>query len=164
MEISKKVKIGLDETRMQVLGAQILIGFQFRSAFESTFDNLPVWSRYLDGLALLLMVSTLGLLILPGTYHRIRRRGSEFRTVLRAQRFACVLGADPVRPQHWSRRRHHLRAHLGAGGGHRRGIRGHADGGVLLVRARRTRETIARKGGARHDGTSNGQGGRPRSA
>jgi hypothetical protein len=30
MELSKKIKIGLDETRMLILGAQILLGFQFR--------------------------------------------------------------------------------------------------------------------------------------
>ncbi len=29
MELSKKVKVALDETRMLILGAQILLGFQF---------------------------------------------------------------------------------------------------------------------------------------
>jgi hypothetical protein len=66
MEISKKLKIALDETRMLVLGVQILIGFQFRSVFQDSFDALPAWSRYLDGLATLLMVCTLGLLICRG--------------------------------------------------------------------------------------------------
>jgi len=30
MELTKKIKIALDETRMLILGAQILLGFQFR--------------------------------------------------------------------------------------------------------------------------------------
>jgi hypothetical protein len=71
MELSKKVKIALDETRMLILGAQILLGFQFRGAFSDGFDQLPTNARYLDGLALGLMVCVVGLLIAPGPYHRI---------------------------------------------------------------------------------------------
>jgi Family of unknown function (DUF6328) len=77
MELSKKLKIALDETRMEVLGVQILIGFQFRSVFQNAFDALPIWSRYLDGVATLLMVCTLGLLLLPGPYHRIVEEGNS---------------------------------------------------------------------------------------
>jgi hypothetical protein len=75
MEISKKVKVGLDETRIVILGAQVLIGFQLRSVFQNAFDALPLGSRYLDGLALLLMVCAVGLLIFPGPYHRIVEEG-----------------------------------------------------------------------------------------
>jgi hypothetical protein len=56
MELSKKVKIALDETRMLILGAQILLGFQFRGAFSDGFDQLPIDARYLAGLALGFMV------------------------------------------------------------------------------------------------------------
>jgi hypothetical protein len=77
MEIGKKVKLALDESRMLVLGAQVLIGFQFRSVFQEAFDSLPPWSRYLDGVALLLMVCALGLLILPGPYHRMVEEGKN---------------------------------------------------------------------------------------
>jgi hypothetical protein len=87
MQISKKLKIALDETRMLVLGVQILIGFQFRSVFQDSFDALPAWSRYLDGLATLLMVCTLGLLILPGPYHRIVEEGNS------SGRFHALVGA-----------------------------------------------------------------------
>jgi hypothetical protein len=34
MKIAQKLKIALDETRMLVLGAQILIGVQFRGVFQ----------------------------------------------------------------------------------------------------------------------------------
>jgi hypothetical protein len=54
MKIAQKVKIALDETRMLVLGAQILIGFQFRGVFQDLYSELPAPSRYLNGLALLL--------------------------------------------------------------------------------------------------------------
>lgn len=86
MEISKKVKISLDETRIVVLGAQVLIGFQFRSTFQNAFESLPAWSRYLDGVALLLMVCALGLLILPGPYHRVAEEGKNSR------RFHGIIG------------------------------------------------------------------------
>ena len=37
----------IDETRMLVLGAQILIGFQFRGVFQDLYSQLPATSRYL---------------------------------------------------------------------------------------------------------------------
>jgi len=48
MELSKKVKVALDETRMLILGAQILLGFQFRGVFGDGYDQLPADSRYLS--------------------------------------------------------------------------------------------------------------------
>jgi hypothetical protein len=41
-KLSGKVKIALDETRMLILGVQILVGFQFRIVFEDAFDRLPL--------------------------------------------------------------------------------------------------------------------------
>ena len=76
MKIAQKLKIALDETRILVLGAQILLGFQLRGAFQELYSQLPAAARYLNGLALLLMVLTLALLILPGTYHRIVEQGN----------------------------------------------------------------------------------------
>jgi hypothetical protein len=48
---------------MLILGAQILLGFQFRGPFSDGFDQLPTGARYLAGLALGLMVCVVGLLI-----------------------------------------------------------------------------------------------------
>jgi hypothetical protein len=76
MNIGSKVKIALDETRMLVLGTQILIGFQFRGVFEKLYDQLPEWSRSLYGVALLLIILTFALLILPGPYHRLVEEGN----------------------------------------------------------------------------------------
>ncbi len=71
MKLANKIKVGLDETRILVLGAQVLVGFQFRGVFADGFENLPRLSRYLDAVALLLMTVTLGLLILPGLHQRV---------------------------------------------------------------------------------------------
>jgi hypothetical protein len=49
MKVSEKVKVALEETRILILGAQILLGFGFRGAFEVRFDLLPADARYADG-------------------------------------------------------------------------------------------------------------------
>jgi hypothetical protein len=77
MKLSDKVKFALDETRILVLGAQILLGFACRSAFEEEYAKLPAASRLLNGLALLLLVLTLGLLITPDPYHRVVTGGND---------------------------------------------------------------------------------------
>jgi hypothetical protein len=41
MELTKKIKIALDETRMLILGAQTLLGLQFRGVFDNGYDQLP---------------------------------------------------------------------------------------------------------------------------
>jgi hypothetical protein len=47
------------------------------SSFAQQFPRLPVWSRWLDGLSILLMVLTLALLFLPGPYHRLVEEGND---------------------------------------------------------------------------------------
>src|SRR5436190_10319388 len=77
MQLSKKIKTALDETRMLILGAQILLGFELRAAFSEGFDKLPVHARHLEALALMLMVISVALMITPGTYHRIVEGGRD---------------------------------------------------------------------------------------
>jgi len=62
---------------MLILGAQILLGFQLRGVFSDGYDQLLANARYLDGLALGLMVSVAGLLFLPGPYHRVRHGAAK---------------------------------------------------------------------------------------
>ncbi|MBV9200776.1 MAG: hypothetical protein JO320_26015 [Alphaproteobacteria bacterium] len=77
MELSKKVKTALDETRILILGAQVLLGFGFRGVFSETFAGLPAHVRYMDGVGLGLLVCTVALLIAPGPYHRIVEGGQD---------------------------------------------------------------------------------------
>jgi len=60
MDAVEKVKIALDETRMLVLGAQVLLGYQLRSAFEDGFAALADPAQAGDGIALLVMLASLG--------------------------------------------------------------------------------------------------------
>jgi Family of unknown function (DUF6328) len=77
MELSQKVKLALEEIRILILGAQILLGFGLRGVFSDRFDELPAHSRYLDGVAVGLLVCVVALLIAPGPYHRIVEQGRD---------------------------------------------------------------------------------------
>ena len=99
------IKIALDETRILILGAQILLGFQFRAVFGDSYEGLPVTLRGLYGLALLPMFWVVALLIMPGPYHRIVEDGEDTRSFhslvtaiasLALLPFAIALGLDVV--------------------------------------------------------------------
>lgn len=83
MDAAQKLKIALDETRMLILGAQVLLGFQMRSAFQDAFEKLPACSKGWDMVALLMMVAVVGLLIAPAAHHRVVDEGDATRRVLR---------------------------------------------------------------------------------
>jgi len=76
-QLKDKVQNALDEARMLILGANLLLGFQLRSFLEKGFETLPLVSRALKlgGLGLLLIA--LALLVAPTAYHRIVERGED---------------------------------------------------------------------------------------
>jgi hypothetical protein len=76
-DIQEKVKNALDEARMLILGAQVLVGLQFRSFFEKGFDSLPLPAQALKLLGLGLLLVAIGLLISPMAYHRLVERGED---------------------------------------------------------------------------------------
>jgi hypothetical protein len=77
MALSGKVKTALDETRTLILGAQILLGFQFHSVFQERFASLSSAAQLADGIALGVMVVSIGLLIAPSAYHRLAEKGDN---------------------------------------------------------------------------------------
>ena len=76
-KLEEKIKHGLDESRILILGAQVLLGFQFQSTFEQGFDRLPVPHQYLQLGALLLLIVAVGLLMSPAPYHYIAASGES---------------------------------------------------------------------------------------
>ncbi|HEX6184018.1 MAG TPA: DUF6328 family protein [Pyrinomonadaceae bacterium] len=76
-KIKDKVENALDESRMLVLGAQVLVGFQFRSVFETGFESLPLPSQWLKLVALGLLLVAVGLIISPSAYHRLVEGGED---------------------------------------------------------------------------------------
>ena len=75
MSTVRKFKTALDETRLLMLGAQILFGFEFNAVFQEGFKELPQSSRMIDGIALLFMALSIGLLIAPSARHRLTENG-----------------------------------------------------------------------------------------
>lgn len=61
MPLSKKVKVGLDETRILILGCQILPGFQFQGAFRPAFEMRALHGRHVWLSTLALITPTIGL-------------------------------------------------------------------------------------------------------
>ena len=98
-----KIKIALDESRMLILGTQILLGFQYRAAFEESFEQFPRSSQLLEIPTLIMLLIAVALLLSSGAYHRIVRGGSDARDVhdfatrvmdLALVPFALVLSID----------------------------------------------------------------------
>ena len=82
-QIKDKVQNALDETRMLILGSQVLFGFQFRAIFEKGFETLPEHAQYLILTALGLMTLAVGLLMAPGAYHQIVEGGEDSQRIHR---------------------------------------------------------------------------------
>jgi cytochrome bd-type quinol oxidase subunit 2 len=76
-KLKDKMETALDESRMLVLGSQVLLGFEYRSAFEPGFEHLSLSSQYLKLGALGLMLIALGSLLAPGAYHRLVEEGED---------------------------------------------------------------------------------------
>lgn len=75
--LTHKIKIAMDESRMLILGASVLLGFQYRAPFETGFTSLPLSSQYLKLTGLLLLLLSIILIISPGAYHRIVWDGND---------------------------------------------------------------------------------------
>lgn len=102
-KLKDKIKTGLDEARMLVLGAQVLIGLQYRAAFEPGFEKLPESSQLIKAVGLALMLVVTALLMSPGAYNRIVTEGEARADVhtflsrvmmLALLPFALALGID----------------------------------------------------------------------
>jgi hypothetical protein len=77
MSIAAKTKTALDEVRILVLGAQILLGFHLQCAFREGFDNLSSLARQLSALGLIAVVLAVALLIAPAMHHRLIEHGED---------------------------------------------------------------------------------------
>jgi hypothetical protein len=76
-KIDRKLKTALDETRLLILGVQILLGFEFQSVFQDRFDLIAHGAKQLNLAALGLIVFCIGLLIAPSMQHRIVENGQS---------------------------------------------------------------------------------------
>jgi len=83
MALAPKLKTALDETRLLILGAQVLMGFQLNGIFQDAFEKLPEHARLIDAVAALLIAAAIGLLIAPSMQHRLVEHGEDTGRMLR---------------------------------------------------------------------------------
>jgi FtsH-binding integral membrane protein len=102
-KLRDRIQNGLDEARILVIGAQILIGFEYRIVLEPAFDRLPLAARALALVALVLILITFGCLLVPSSFHRLVERGEDTPRLYRMTQstmgialapFAVALGLD----------------------------------------------------------------------
>jgi hypothetical protein len=103
--MQRKLKTALDETRMLMMGSQILFGFQLEAVFHERFAALDEGRKALTAIATLLMAVTIGVLIAPSCRHRLLEAGEASPTMLKMTTrcaaialllFAASLGCDLV--------------------------------------------------------------------
>jgi hypothetical protein len=83
--VSDKLENALNEGRILILGAQVLVGFGLRSVFEPGFPRLPGLQQQLWVWSLALLMVSFCLLVLPVPFHYVAESG---RPTWRLQRLA----------------------------------------------------------------------------
>src|SRR5262249_27426570 len=96
MTLEQQLKIALDESRLLILGSQVLFGFQFNGIFQQQFHNLPASSRLFLCAGLPLLTVALALLITPSMHHRLVEHGQDSRRVLTLATTCAGIALFPV--------------------------------------------------------------------
>jgi Family of unknown function (DUF6328) len=115
MALKGKVKTALDETRLLILGSQILFGFQLNGMFQDAFEQISQVGRSLNALGYFLMASTVGLLIAPSMQHRLVEGGQDTQRIHRATNMFAALALIPFAPSLGITFYIVLERHIGAG-------------------------------------------------
>jgi hypothetical protein len=58
MNVESRLKTALGESRLLILGAQVLFGFQFEDVFQERFPYVSDTARHMHGAGLVLMLIT----------------------------------------------------------------------------------------------------------
>jgi hypothetical protein len=94
-KLDRKVKMALDETRLLVLGIQVLLGFQFQAFFQTGFPQLASASKTICAGGLALQTLALGLLIIPSMEHRLVEAGTSSKRLICATSYYATAGLIP---------------------------------------------------------------------
>lgn len=81
--LATRLKTSLDELRMQVLGAQVLLGFQFQSLFQPAFERDCLATRAVAAIGLVAICLSVAALVAPPAQHRFVERGDASDRILR---------------------------------------------------------------------------------
>lgn len=95
-EIERRLKTALDESRLLILGTQVLFGFQFHGAFQELFSDLPRIAQALHSVGLLLLLVSITFLIAPSLHHQILYSGESRRGALRGATLCAGISILPL--------------------------------------------------------------------
>lgn len=96
MKLDRKVKTALNETRLLILGAQVLLGFQYEACFQDGFSELPLVSQHLCLAGLMLVLLSVTLLVMPSMQHRLVEMGQSSARLVSATSYLTGLGLVPL--------------------------------------------------------------------
>ena len=96
MKLENLVQTALDELRMQMLGTQVLFGFQLQGAFQESFAAASRSVKLTDFVALSLIVLTLGLLISAPAQHRLVDKGRDTHRIFNSSKRLAELALAPL--------------------------------------------------------------------
>jgi hypothetical protein len=75
--LKDKIKLVMDEARMLVLVAQILLGFEARVFLQKSFDSLSRADRIAMLVAFAVLLAAVSLLMWPAAFHQISEAGND---------------------------------------------------------------------------------------
>jgi hypothetical protein len=82
-ELDERIENGLNETRMLLLGSQVLLGFAYRVCFEPAFYKIAFPAQISQVIGIAIMTAGLGWLVWPAPFHQIVERGQGTRAIER---------------------------------------------------------------------------------
>jgi hypothetical protein len=96
MKLADALKTSLDELRMQMLGTQVLLGFQFQGLFQDNFATVGLAGRTLDAVGMIFLMAALALMMAIPCQHRLVEGGEATQRVYRASKRYAELALVPL--------------------------------------------------------------------
>ncbi len=94
-DLDSRTQDALNESRILVLGVQVILSFQYSSFLESSFDRLPYSSQYIEVVALGLLIVAFGLFVAPAPNHLLIWSDEESPSL---QKFVTIATAIALVP------------------------------------------------------------------
>jgi hypothetical protein len=91
-KLHDRVNQVMTEARVVLPGAQAMLGFQFITFFEKSFQELPTYVKMVHLVCASLIAVTVVLLMTPAAFHRVAEAGEESERLVRVAG-RCVVGA-----------------------------------------------------------------------
>jgi hypothetical protein len=96
MKLADALKVSLDELRMQMLGLQVLFGFQFQGLFQDNFVAVDLSGRLIDAAGLAFTIFALALMIAVCCQHRLVEAGEASQRIYRTSKAYAKVALLPL--------------------------------------------------------------------